>query len=294
MNSSNDRDNLDRENNTSGDGVRDKNSNPGRNNPNFSKVKIRPNNPESISEVRKLFMPDDLFEFLAESSNRYYDKKHRTTPWPWDLKWEDLTAADIKKMLGLILAIGCIYKRNLNDYWTKTYHDEIPPFERVMSKDRFLQAWVAFACHDEDEIKYSNDPMREVQPLIMRSLRKIQSVYTPSPDLELKEMIVPCGNPAGTPEIPDFSERERFEYTEDFEVTEKYLATYRALMECACERKAMMLYTFGMCEFNAFAIYKILNPNTKITYRQFIQAGIEDWTGCSDLFDNTTPYWRYN
>lgn len=140
---------------------------------------IMPDNPTSISSVRKLFMPDELFEFMAERTNRAYKKKYEGQEQPKGLKWKNVTGDDIKKMLGMLIAMSYYNKDKVDEHWSTDSVGETPQFRRIMSKNRFLQIFRNWTCYDENEVVDKKDRLKMVRLLITYTQHKFKTVYKP-------------------------------------------------------------------------------------------------------------------
>ncbi|XP_026482480.1 uncharacterized protein LOC113389675 [Ctenocephalides felis] len=95
---------------------------------------FKPNNPQSVIKVVQLFLGNDLFDYMAEESNRYRSQNiDRFKNSASSLKWKDVSAVEL--MLGLLLLMGKIRKKNRNEYWSTSRN---PIFIQVMKKDGYI------------------------------------------------------------------------------------------------------------------------------------------------------------
>jgi hypothetical protein len=63
-----------------------------------------PDNSESVIDVLKLFIGDDIFEYMASETNRYREQNPDAFQERGkSVKWKDVNVVDLKKMLGLLL-----------------------------------------------------------------------------------------------------------------------------------------------------------------------------------------------
>ncbi|XP_014484489.1 PREDICTED: uncharacterized protein LOC106749499, partial [Dinoponera quadriceps] len=71
--------------------------------------KIFPTNKKSIKEVVELFIDNYLFQLMINESNIYYQQNKDKMSYRKKMsKWRDITLAEMKKFLGIIIMIGII------------------------------------------------------------------------------------------------------------------------------------------------------------------------------------------
>jgi hypothetical protein len=82
-------------------------------------VNVDIDEPSDISQVVSAVIGDDLILLSAEQSDFYH--RHNVDKLkfcPKFLKWTDITNAEMKKFLGLILLMGQVRKDNVKHYWS--------------------------------------------------------------------------------------------------------------------------------------------------------------------------------
>lgn len=156
-----------------------------------SGVFVMPNNSESVVDVVKLFIGDDLFEYMVTETNRYRAQnpdlfRDRAK----SVKWKDVTVVELKKMLGLLLLMGRVRKDTRDEYWSTEKTIQTPIFAEVMSRDRFRQIWYAWHFSNNDD-RDDRDRLKKIRPIISYFLPKFQEVYKPERELSLDESIMP-------------------------------------------------------------------------------------------------------
>ncbi|XP_026469574.1 piggyBac transposable element-derived protein 4-like [Ctenocephalides felis] len=157
-----------------------------------SGVVLKPNNPQSVSEVVQLFLGNDLFDYMAEESNRYHSQNiDRFKDSAKSLKWKDVSAVELKKMLGLLLLMGRVRKENRDEYWSTDRTIETPIFAQVMSRDRFRQIWYAWHFSNNENNANERDRLNKIRPIVSYFKTKFEQVYKPERDLSLDESIMP-------------------------------------------------------------------------------------------------------
>jgi hypothetical protein len=75
-------------------------------------VNVDIDDPSDITQVVGGVIGDDLIQLFAEQSDLYH--RHNVDKWkisPKSLKWTDITNAEMKKFLGLVLLLGQVRKK---------------------------------------------------------------------------------------------------------------------------------------------------------------------------------------
>lgn len=154
-------------------------------------VVMMPENPASIMSVLQLFIGDDLFEYMAQETNRYHAQNiHKFKVSAKTLKWRDVSVSDMKKMMGLLLLMGKVRKDSRDEYWSTDETIETPIFARILSRDRFRQIWAAWHFSNNAEADLSADRLQKVRPILDYFLPKFKNVYKPKRELSLDESIM--------------------------------------------------------------------------------------------------------
>jgi hypothetical protein len=84
-------------------------------------VKVFPSDPKEVSDIADLFFGDSFFDLLHQETNRYYPQNREKYDRSYKvLKWVDVTSAEIKKKMAIIL-MGQIKKESLKDWSADPY-----------------------------------------------------------------------------------------------------------------------------------------------------------------------------
>ncbi|EFN76502.1 PiggyBac transposable element-derived protein 4, partial [Harpegnathos saltator] len=105
-------------------------------------------------------------------------------------KWNDITLAEMKKFLGMIIMMGQVKKDVKDDYWSSEFYTKTPSFSTIMPHNRFRQIWNTWHFSNNQTITGSNK-LEKIQPIFSYLLDKFKSVYTPRKELSLDESIIP-------------------------------------------------------------------------------------------------------
>jgi hypothetical protein len=86
------------------------------------------------------------------------------------LKWTDVTSAEMKKILRLILLMGQVRKDNVKNYWSTDPTNTTPIFSQTMSRNRFEAIWQAW------QLKNYSSRLFKIEPLYKYLLQKFRLV----------------------------------------------------------------------------------------------------------------------
>ncbi|EQB59787.1 ac transposable element-derived protein 4 [Vairimorpha apis BRL 01] len=149
-----------------------------------------PYNSQSVMDAVKLFIGDDLFEYMVTETNRYHAQNIELfRDSANSVKWKDVTVVELKKMMGLLLLMGKVRKDTRDEYLSTDNTMSTPIFAEVMSRDRFRQIWHAWHFSNNDI--EDKDRLKKIRPIISYFLPKFQNVYKPQRELSLDESIMP-------------------------------------------------------------------------------------------------------
>ncbi|CAK9829639.1 PiggyBac transposable element-derived protein 4 [Anthophora retusa] len=153
--------------------------------------KILPANKQSIKEIVEMFIGNDLFQLMVNESNIYYHQnKDKMCKGKKVSKRNDVSLAEMKKFLGMIVLMGQVKKDRKDDHWSSEFYTKTPSFSTVMSRNRFRQIWDTWHFSNNRTTAGSNK-LEKIQPILSYLLDEFKSVYTPKKELSLDESIIP-------------------------------------------------------------------------------------------------------
>ena len=99
----------------------------------------------------KLFISDSFMEILVEQTNLYAERRMQAT----DLRrnsrmkqWRPMTLAEMKVFLSVIISMGLVQKRDVQDNRALDNIQDTPFYRKIMSRDRFLSILSNFHITD--------------------------------------------------------------------------------------------------------------------------------------------------
>jgi hypothetical protein len=134
---------------------------------------------------------DDLLQLFAEQSNLYH--KQNVEKWKSSLKslkWTDITSAEMKTFLGLILLMGHVQDDNVKDYWSTDSTGTTQIFSQTMIRNCFKAIWQAWHFNNS-QLKNDSSRLFKTEPVYEYLLQKFRSVYSPEQELSLDEGMIP-------------------------------------------------------------------------------------------------------
>ena len=93
-------------------------------------------------------------EILVEYTNLYAERRMQAA----DLRrnsrmkqWRRVTLAEMKVFLSVIISMGLVQKRDVQDYWSLDSVQDTPFYWKTMSRDRFLLILSNFHITDNSQ-----------------------------------------------------------------------------------------------------------------------------------------------
>ncbi|XP_029046929.2 piggyBac transposable element-derived protein 4-like [Osmia bicornis bicornis] len=134
--------------------------------------------------------PYNFFEFLFDNyffstivmeTNRYAEVKTNN-------QWKELTVAECRTFLGLLLHMGTIKCPKLQNYWSIHRLFGFHCFSQHMSRNRFHD--ILRSLHFSS-MNGSNNRLNKIQPFIDYFNDKMKQVYYPYKELAINEILIP-------------------------------------------------------------------------------------------------------
>lgn len=138
----------------------------------------------------KLLVDDIFLENIVKATNSYawaVYAKPSLTPKSRINKWKELTVAELKNFIGLIIHMGTVRINRFNDYWNTSRYFDFSFVREQMSRDRFLLILRCLHFSTNDRVGCENDRLHKVRLLIDHFTTIMQTVYYPCKELSLDE-----------------------------------------------------------------------------------------------------------
>nr|XP_022903201.1 piggyBac transposable element-derived protein 4-like [Onthophagus taurus] len=151
-----------------------------------------PEDTQSIEDIVKLFIGNDLFEYISSETNKYHNqncKKRKLNK--KSAKFVDVTAAELKKWFGLTILMGIVKKTRMDDYWSTNPLIETPIFRKTMSRNRFRQILSFLHFSDNNNKPDNADRLFKVQPIIDYFSKKFEDNFNLGQNISIDEGMIP-------------------------------------------------------------------------------------------------------
>ncbi|XP_043259648.1 piggyBac transposable element-derived protein 4-like [Colletes gigas] len=129
----------------------------------------------------ELLFDKTFFSNIVIETNKYGESRKGD-------QWKELTVAEFKIFLGLLLHMGTIKCPQLQNYWSTQRLFNFTCFLQHMSRNRFQEilSSLHFSSNNED-----NNSLNKIQPIIDYFNNKMKQVYYPLKELSIHETQVP-------------------------------------------------------------------------------------------------------
>ena len=144
-------------------------------------------------DVYNMFVTNEIMSFIVEQTNLYAQQtiNSRTLTRKSRLKkWVPTNTDELRKFIGLVIAMGLNHKPSIDKYWSNFSLYEQNFFPKVMSRDRFLLI-LRFIHFNDNESISTSDRLHKIRPLITHCSQKFKSVYNPGEKFVIDESLMP-------------------------------------------------------------------------------------------------------
>lgn len=144
----------------------------------------------AVETSYQLFVPDELFEEIAEQTNLYAAQKIEARYTQRLAKWTETSKSEIKRLFGLVLWMGLVKLPALHHYWSNdpAYLQTFP--KAVMPRNRFELLLRMLHFVDNEKHNGSNR-LNKIQPIIDILETNYKKYYNPSEDICIDESLIP-------------------------------------------------------------------------------------------------------
>uniref|UniRef100_A0A803JPT4 PiggyBac transposable element-derived protein domain-containing protein n=2 Tax=Xenopus tropicalis TaxID=8364 RepID=A0A803JPT4_XENTR len=159
-------------------------------------VKVDTRNFEPI-DFFQLYITEAILQDMVLYTNLYAEQYLTHNPLPRYARaqaWHPTDIAEMKKFLGLTLAMGLIKANSLESYWDTTTVLSIPVFSATMPRNRY-QLLLRFLHFNNNATAVppdvpGHDRLHKLRPLINSLSERCGEVYTPSQNICIDESLL--------------------------------------------------------------------------------------------------------
>lgn len=141
----------------------------------------------------KLFFTDELIHNIVLETNKYATSKiipSELRPRSTWRTWKPVRFDEMSAFIGVILNMGLIPLKNMQDYWSKESNLHIPFFSNTFRRERFLQ--IFWMLHLSENVKNQTTRTRtqKVNNFLKYIESKFQTYYVPTKNISIDESVV--------------------------------------------------------------------------------------------------------
>lgn len=147
---------------------------------------------KSPSDYYNLFLTDEILQLIVEETNRNAIQTMAGVRMSKECRlkrWKDTHKEEIKKFLGLVLAMGIDKKPKISDYWSNNAIFKNDFFPSVMSRNRF-QLLLRYIHFENNEAPTRNSRHYKVERLLEKTVRNFKSSKIPGEHLVIDESMI--------------------------------------------------------------------------------------------------------
>lgn len=141
----------------------------------------------------KLFVTDDLINKIATETNKYATakiNKLNLRPRSTWLSWKPVTTEEITAFIGVILNMGLLSEKNLQDCWSKEFNLYVPFYGKIFRRERFFQIFWNLHLNENMKNQDLRTRVRKVDNFIKYIESKFQEYYIPNKNISIDEAVI--------------------------------------------------------------------------------------------------------
>lgn len=143
-------------------------------------------------EYFNLFFNEDVLTKICDETNLFAEKRKSNTNSPHARinKWNNISLADLRAFLGVVINMGTMPLPNIESYFSKKWTDLTPFYSDVFSKNEFLNIfWNIHFSHDTENARLRPKGF-QIQPLVNHIKSMCQLFYTTSSAVAIDESTI--------------------------------------------------------------------------------------------------------
>lgn len=148
----------------------------------------------SVLQYFELFFSQPVMQKIVDHSNIFGAMRHEARK----RKWKDITVADLKSFIAMVIYMGIVKCFNLQDYWRMSDVYSLPYPAKIMSRTKFLT--ISWALHLSDpKVDAENDkkkgtpqydPLCKIKPLYQDIRDACKASFHPHQNISIDERMV--------------------------------------------------------------------------------------------------------
>jgi len=148
-------------------------------------------------DIYSYFLSPSLIDMVVAETNRYAAQYLATAvlrPKARAKRWKDLSAADVKAFLALLLLQSIVKMPTYESYWSTEFYMEVPGLRSIMPRDKFELILQFLDLSDNTTDLPSDHPdhdrLHKVRPLLSELVCRWKAAYHPQREVSVDESIV--------------------------------------------------------------------------------------------------------
>lgn len=157
--------------------------------------KVPPAPGTEIEHPIDLFLTPDIITLIRVQTNR---RAHQELSFPTPPRllsnWRDISEAELRAFLAVIIIMGLHILPDETDYWSVDPRIGVQPVGQLMARDRFKQIKHCLMVANPTPEQNAQDRLAKVRPFLDMVKTISQSRFQPHQDLSLDESQCQCGH----------------------------------------------------------------------------------------------------
>lgn len=148
---------------------------------------------ESPYAIFTLFISEEIFEFISQSTNQYAQQKiveDSTT----GRSWKETTAAEIKVFFGILIYMGVHKSPRIDSYWCQNRQEgplHSPPLYMTLTRFEQVKRYLHISRPNKEQDDFKQW-WYKVEPLASSFDKASQQYYQPGSNISIDETMIRC------------------------------------------------------------------------------------------------------
>ncbi|KAM3936087.1 piggyBac transposable element-derived protein 4-like [Leptodactylus fuscus] len=144
-----------------------------------------------------LFITDQFLQYIVAQTNLYASQFISQNPRSYYARqniWTPTNLFEIKKFLGLTLAMGLVKKPTIRSYWSSRTVHATPTFPAILTRTRYEILMRFFHFNDNSQCPPRSAPeydrLHKIRPILTMLSENFLKLYTPTQNISVDESLV--------------------------------------------------------------------------------------------------------